>query len=115
MVAETTKRMFAKIKVCRGVKKSGLSRLEVPSNSDDFRYNDCTEWITVDTPTEIEERLRRHNQHHFGQAEGTFPSVPPFSEWIDWGASSHIADLILDGHFLNDDISDIAHKNYSNI
>ena len=24
---------------------------------------------------------------------------PPFSEWVDWGASSHTVDLILEGSF----------------
>ena len=28
-----------------------------------------------------------------------FPTIPPFSEWIDWGASSHISELILQGTF----------------
>ena len=56
-------------------------------------------WITIDTPKEIESKLRKHNQHHFGQAHGMFPTVPPFSEWIDWGISSHISELILEGTF----------------
>ena len=30
---------------------------------------------------------------------GTFPTVPPFSKWIDWGASSHFSELILEGIF----------------
>ena len=100
--------MYNKIRACRGVKKSGLSRLEVPRNSEQFGYTECKEWITVDTPTEIKDKLRRHNQHHFGQADGTFPTVPPFSEWVDWGASSHTADLILDGNLLDDSVSEIA-------
>ena len=52
--------------------------------------------ITIDTPQEIESKLHERNQCHFGQAHGSFPTVPPFSEWIGWGASSHISELILE-------------------
>ena len=27
------------------------------------------------------------------------PPSPPFSEWVDWGATSHVADLILEDNF----------------
>ena len=54
---------------------------------------------SIDTPQEIESKLRDRNQHHFGQAHGMFPTIPPFSEWIDWGASSYISELILEGTF----------------
>ena len=33
-----------------------------------------------------------------------FPTVPPFSEWIDWGASSHTSKLILEGTFSPPDV-----------
>ena len=60
--------------------------------------------MTIDPPKEIESKQRERNQRHFGQAHGTFPTVPPFSEWIDWGASSHTSELILEGTFLPPDI-----------
>ena len=72
IVAETTRRMFKKIAACRGRRKSGLSRLEVPSDPNDFNYNECKEWITVDTPEEIEQKLLERNKRHFGQADETF-------------------------------------------
>ena len=50
---------------------------------------------------EIEHHLCNRNWKHFGQAHGTFPTISPFSEWVDWGAASHTADLILEGKFDN--------------
>ena len=91
--------MYQKLRYICGIQKTGISRLEVPRNPSNFYYKKCTEWITIDTPQEIESKLRDHNQRHFGQAHGTFPTVPPFSEWIDWCASSHISELILGGTF----------------
>ena len=91
--------MYQKLWYIRGIQKTGISRLEVPQDSTNFDYKQCTEWITIDTPQEIESKLGERNQHHFGQVHGTFPTVPPFSKWIDWGASSHISELILEGTF----------------
>ena len=99
LAAERTKQMYQKLRYIWGIQKTGISHLEVPQDSTNFDYKHCTEWITIDTPQDIESKLREHNQRHFGQAHGTFPTVPPFSEWIDWGASSHISELILEGTF----------------
>ena len=99
MVAETTKRMFRKLQSCRGKKSTGLSRLEVPKDPTDSNYKDCTEWVSIDAPEEIEAKLISRNQSHFGQAHGSFPTKPFFSEWVDWGASSHTSELILEGEF----------------
>ena len=76
-----------------------MNKIEVPRNQDDKNYKSCKDWITLDAPKDIEEKLRERNQTHFGQAHGKFPTVPPFSEWIDWGASTHVAELLLEGTF----------------
>ena len=34
-----------------------------------------------------------------------FPTNPPFSEWINWGASSHTSKLILEPTFLPPDVN----------
>ena len=86
--AEETKAMFRKIKICRRQTTSGLSSIKVPSENSE-------EYITIDTPAEIEEKLLERNQQHFGQAKGTFPTAPPFSKRIDWG-STHTAELIFE-------------------
>ena len=67
---------------------------------------ECTEWHSVTIPQEIEKHLLKRNQTHFGQARGTFPTTSPFSEHIDWAASTHEADLILEGEYDNEEIVD---------
>ena len=104
IAAERTKAMYAKLRQYRGSKKSGITRLEVPADTTTTDYNNCSSWITIDTPAEIEERLLQRNRRHFGQADGTFPTKPPFSEWCDWGASTHTAELILEGEWQSDEL-----------
>jgi hypothetical protein len=91
----------------QGNVRSGLSRLFVPADPNDFDYKNCTEWLTIDTPKDIETRLHERTKRHFGQAQGTFPTIPPFSEWLDWGSSTHVAELILECNFHNDDLTSL--------
>ena len=69
--------MYQKLRYIRGIQKTGISRLEVPQDPTNFDYKQRTEWITIDTPQDIESKLRERNQHH--SAHGTFPTDPPFS------------------------------------
>jgi hypothetical protein len=85
-----------------------LSRLEVPKDPTDSNYKDCTEWVSIDAPEEIEAKLISRNQSHFGQAHGSFPTKPPFSEWVDWGASSHTSELILEGEFHDETLDELT-------
>ena len=105
--AERTKAMYAKLRQCGENPKAGITRLDVPSDQANTDYNSCTSWITIDAPAEIEERLLQRNRNHFGQAKDTFPTKPPFSEWCDWGASSHVAELILEGDWQSDELTDM--------
>ena len=57
-------------------------------------------WISLEMPQEIKEALQKHNQTHFGQAHRSFPTIPPFSEWVNWQASTYQAELILNGSLL---------------
>ena len=98
---EKTARVYQKLWNIQGTTAAGIMYLHVPQDKMVSDYNECKEWISVDTPKEIEDHLRNRNQKHFGQAHGTFPTIPPFSEWVDWGATSHMADLILEGEFNN--------------
>ena len=102
--------MYQKLQYIRGIQKTGISCLEVPQDSTNFDYKHCTEWITIDTPQDIKSKLCECNQCHFGQAHGTFPTVPPFSEWIDWGTSSHISELTLDGTFQPPEVDSLTSK-----
>ena len=81
--AEATNRMYWKIKQCRGSNKTGLTRIQVPANPNEKPSNDCTEWLTIDTSLEMADKLIERNRGHFGQADGTFPTIPLFSEKID--------------------------------
>ena len=108
MAAERTKSMYRKIRQCRGAEKAGITRLDVPADPDDVNYKSCVDWISIDTPEEIESRLLQRNQTHFGQADGLFPTRPPFSEWVDWGASTHVADLILEGQWNTNELDSVT-------
>lgn len=107
IIAENTKEMYRKLRNVRGRQQSGFSKIEVPLDPTDHNYKQCREWISVDTPVDTEEKLRNRNQRHFGQAHGTFPTIPPFSEWVDWSASSHAAELILEGKWSTSELSPI--------
>lgn len=97
ILAENKANMFAKICNCRGNKKSGLLTLEVPKDLLERDYKACKKWVSINVPKEIEKQLCKHKRDHFGQAKGSFPTIPQFLEWVDWGASTHQAELILEG------------------
>ena len=107
IAAERTKAMYSRLRQYRGSQKSGITRLDVPADTTTTDYNNCSSWITIDTPAEIEERLLQRNRRHFGQANGTFPTKAPFSEWCDWGASTHTAELILEGELQSDELDEM--------
>jgi hypothetical protein len=105
IIAENTKEMYRKLRNARGSHQSGFTTIEVPRDPNETNYKQCRDWISIDVPTEIEDKLRVRNQRHFGQAQGTFPTVPPFSEWVDWSASTHVSDLILEGQWHPSELS----------
>ena len=115
MVVENTKRMCRKLRSLQNKSKTGLSRLEVPEDINERNYKQCKEWISITTPKDIEEKLGDRNQYHFGQAKGSFPTVPPFSEWVDWGASTHVAELILEGNFNETQINGLTQEMISHM
>ncbi|KAL7569758.1 hypothetical protein ACA910_005702 [Epithemia clementina (nom. ined.)] len=110
IAAENTKAMYRKLRYLQSPGgSSGISKLEVPRDPQVTDYASCTDWISIDTPLDIESRLRDRNRRHFGQAHGTFPTVPPFSEWVNWGASTHVAELLLDGTVPDRALPDLQH------
>jgi hypothetical protein len=57
----------------------------------DYSTNNCKKcdsWQTLDDPTDVQEALQHRNQIHFGQAYGTFPTTPQFTDHVDWMAST---------------------------
>lgn len=87
---------------------AGITSIKISSDPGQQASKACTEWLTVDTPKEFQDGLSQRNQTHFVQAAGTFLTVPPFSEKVDWNASTHTAELILEGEYNDDDISDTS-------
>ena len=74
---ESVSRVFQRCAHARGAKRSGgFSTIEVPQDPQ-VSPKECTEWITLDCPQEIEQALLERNRKHFGQAQGTPFTVPP--------------------------------------
>jgi hypothetical protein len=63
---------------------------------------------SVDVPGSIVYYLLLRNFKHFGQAQGTPFTEPPFSTQIDWEASSCQAELILNGDYDSSEIEDLT-------
>ena len=97
--AEAKRRTYAKLNSLRNPSgRQGVDRLEIPADpSQDPKQ--CKEWVLVETPEEIVSHLRRRNQKHFGQAQGTPFTVPPLSEHIDFAASTKETEMVLDGTY----------------
>lgn len=104
ILAEHKKTMFQKLWSIRSVAKSTLTRLDIPRDPSEKDYKNCIHWISLDMPETIEECLIERNQYHFGHAQCMYLTIPPFSEWVDWSASSHTAYLILKGQFNSNEI-----------
>ena len=51
---------------------------------------------------------QKHNQTHFGQTHGSLPTIPPFSEWVNWLASTYQAELILNSTFHQDELNELS-------
>jgi hypothetical protein len=99
MVAEETKEMWRQLRHLDSPSDSGLTTLEIPSD-DDLSTNHCKEcisWSVLTEPVEIRHALICRNRLPFGQAHGTFPTIPPFKSAVDWTASTPEADDILLG------------------
>ena len=106
--AEEMKQMFKKIRFLRKDKsQGGLNRIEVPVDDTDDPKK-CENWRAVDMPDEILDLLRKRNQKHFGQAQGTPFTVPPLSEHIDFIASTASVEMILDGDYDASELEEIT-------
>jgi ribonuclease HI len=59
----------------------------------------ATQWKTIIDPQHIEYYLMLRNKLHFGQAQGTPFTIEPLSPGLDWGATSSLAQDILEGQY----------------
>jgi hypothetical protein len=105
--AEETREMQRQLKWAKPRNDVGITAVRVPTDGD---YSNS--WQTLDDPTEVQEALQHRNQIHFGQAHGTFPTTPQFTDHVDWMASTITADMILNGEdpFEDVNIPDIARE-----
>jgi exonuclease III len=110
---------FRKIRsVTRPAQSRGFTSIDVltswPKPSDDTTQTTslpdpkkATSWRTADLPQDVLHYLLLRNRLHFGQAEGTPFTLPPFSIKLNWEASTATAELFLEGEYTNDKLSDI--------
>jgi hypothetical protein len=112
--AEETREMQRQLKWAKPRTDVGITAVRVPTdgNYSTNHCKKCESWQTLDDPTEVLEALQHRNQIHFGQAHGTFPTTPQFTDHINWMASTISADMILNGEdpFEDIDIPDIARE-----
>jgi exonuclease III len=106
---EAIKRLFAKLRAAR-VKgnRKGVVALEIPVHPESDPKT-CSEWRTIDVPTEIVEQLQRRNRKHFGQADGSPFTVPPLSDGLGFCGDGEIADDILHGRYDSSPLHDNIH------
>ena len=94
----------------RRTESQRIDRLEIPASwpsTDSPLTNletledpkECTQWKWVKDPHEVEHYLLLRNRLHFGQAQGTPFTCPPFDDDLDWSASTEVADQILNGSY----------------
>jgi exonuclease III len=101
--AEATRQIFQKLQHLRSDCNKGVTSLQVPLNPDDNPAS-CTQWRTVDLPSEIEASLCARNQLHFGQAEGTPLTTAAMKELFGYNGDGYAADLVLQGDFQQADL-----------
>jgi hypothetical protein len=65
--------------LCTPERNTGISSIQVSAHPTD-NPKDCKEWITIDAPQALVEKLHDRNHPHFGQTEGTTFTVPPLTE-----------------------------------
>ena len=102
--AENRQNTFIKLWNIQGSSSSGINKLLIPQTDSPSSSMPHVNWISLKMAQEIEEALQKCNQTHFGQAHRRFPTIPPFSEWVDWQASTYQAELILNGTFQQDEL-----------
>jgi hypothetical protein len=95
LMAEETREMQKQLKWAKPRNDVGITAVRVRMDKDysTDHCKKCDSWQTLDDPTEVQEALQHRNQIHFGQARGTFPTTPQFTDHVDWMASTISADF----------------------
>jgi hypothetical protein len=99
LAAEDFKEMWRQLRALNPLPDSGLTTVEIPTdgNLETNHCKNCTSWSLLTDPVEIRHAITCRNRLHFGQAHGTFPTINPFADEIDWAASTPASDQILAG------------------
>jgi hypothetical protein len=81
----------------------GLASVEVPDiNTEGKPTNDpdkAVAWKRITNPPEVEERLLKRNQKHFGQANNTLFASKPIQEMLTYEGVNQGVNLLLEGKF----------------
>jgi exonuclease III len=105
--AEEIKKMYAKLRSIRSTYQPGITRLQVPLNPNEDPKK-ATLWRTVNAPAEVVSYLQQRNQSHFGQAKHTPFATLPLQQSLNFQASTFTSDLMLEGTYTNNELSDIT-------
>jgi exonuclease III len=104
--AEAIKRLFDKLRSARSQgDRRGVVSLEIPVHPD-ADPKTCSEWRTIDVPSEIVDHLQRRNRKHFGQAHGSPFTVPPLSDYLGFQGVGPNADTVLKGQYDSTEFDD---------
>ena len=97
--AEEIRQLFAKLRTLR-LKSTcrGVTSIEIPVHPDDDPKT-CTEWRTIDVPSEIVEQIQERNKIHFGQAHGSPFTVPPLADDLGFCGDKDGAEAIFRGQY----------------
>lgn len=90
--------MLKKLQQLWSATKQGITKLLVPHDKNVHPLK-CKNWKTLDAQDDITKTLHKHNQKHFGQAQGMPPTVPPLSHQLDFEASTATTEMILEGFY----------------
>ena len=96
---ERRRQMFRKLKVLRDTSgATGVTRIEVPVPPD-MDPKACTQWETIDIPSEVLAHLQTRNRRHFGQARETPFTSPPLSDDFGYCGDTIEAQALLEGTY----------------
>jgi hypothetical protein len=99
--AEDIKAMYAKIRALRkNQSRQRISKLKVPLDPNEDPKT-CRQWRTVDLPDKILNLLRKRNQTHFGQADGTPFTVGTMKQDFGFEGANQTSELVLEGTYTN--------------
>ncbi|KAG7355834.1 hypothetical protein IV203_000520 [Nitzschia inconspicua] len=104
--------MWRQLRSLNPVGDQGITTIDVPTDGN-FDTNHCkesTDWTTIDEPKNIKAALLKRNRIHFGQAQGTPPTISPLREKINWSASAYESELTLEGDHINSAMLSAAEK-----